>query len=249
MSILGSVARYFNDRSKPKFGNIGLEDLPEYKKSKYEDKSSEQLYRTYSRRAEGKDVGFDEGDMSVMKGQAIDESARVGNELERRGMAGRRSTGGVTTGGTNRIRDKAILATQLARTQSLRDIAIRNSVLKRQETWQGIRGLHDFLNTERRHALSLWEGNMRRVTGNNQNKLTQKQYDYQDALIPYEARSNLIEGVDDSIDQVMAMYAGGAGGGMSIPSGGGAKSMSNYRGTGYYQPLNYSGIDYRKYGY
>jgi len=149
-SFIGKVGQAFT--KSPKYNVPDYQQFAGYQPSQYEKPAAAQLYKTYSRRAAGKDVGFETGDIRTMRAQAIDEAQRVGGELERRGMAGRRMTGGVTTGGMARLREKGILSTQLARSDALRDIAIRNAVLKRTETWEGVLGLDKFLQSERSDA-------------------------------------------------------------------------------------------------
>lgn len=145
--------------------------VPSYVPSKYDAPSAEQLYGIYSRRAGGQDVGFTEEDLGQMRGEAIDETARMTNELVSRGMAGRYLTGGQSTGGMNRLREKALTTGLMARSQAMRDISIRNAVLKRQETWQGITGLHQFLNDERLQAQRLFSNELARAGIINQNML------------------------------------------------------------------------------
>lgn len=134
-------------------------NVPVYQPSAYDAPASKSIYEFYEPRTRGEGTGYSEEDLSTMKGQAIDQSTRVGSELERRGAAGRRlGYGGTTTGGTNVMREKAIQTGLEYRSNALRDIAIKNAVQKHQDQWNAASGLQSFLNSERQTALSQWIG-------------------------------------------------------------------------------------------
>lgn len=119
--------------------------------SPYAADTAKQLHGIYSGRAAGKDVGFAPEDLGTMKAEAIDTSTGEMNEALRRGLAARRITGpgGMTTGGAARLHERSLLSGLQSRSKAMRDVAIKNAVLKRQEQQQGITGLHNFLTTER----------------------------------------------------------------------------------------------------
>lgn len=225
-SFIGKTGKAFT--KAPQYNIPDYQQLPDYKASQYDAPSSKQLYETYSRRAGGKDVGFDPGDLGIMRAQAIDESQRVGGVLERRGMAGRRTTGGLTTGGTNRLREKGILATQLARSQSLRDIALRNAVLKREETWQGVLGLDKFLQSEREDAYQKTRFSRQKVGYGNQLLREKAGWDYKNQLSRYQKsleKWGLFGEFESEVQsQVVDVATGGYDYGKAFP-----KSMSRYR--------------------
>lgn len=131
-------------------------NTPAYQVSEYDKPASKQLFDTYSNRAAGKDVGFSEEDLTSMKGQAIDDSALHRREMRRQGFASNtdlsrtnKGTTGTSTLGAQRFKEREISSSLMIRSKALRDVAIRNAVLKRQEQSEGIQGLSNFLNDER----------------------------------------------------------------------------------------------------
>lgn len=140
---------------------------PSYIASEYDAPSAKTIYEFYEPRTRGENLGYSKEDLSTMQGQAIDQSTRVGSELERRGSAGRRlGYGGTTTGGTNVMREKAIQTGLEYRSNALRDIAIKNAVQKHQDQWNAASGLQNFLNAERSNALSKWTGDVSMYNAN-----------------------------------------------------------------------------------
>lgn len=124
--------------------------LPDYKKfaSEYEKPTAKQLYETYSTRAK-EGIGYGPEELAQMRAEAIEQAAGAGSEYERRAMAGRQLTGGMSTAGRNRIREKSLGATLGMRSQGLRDIAIQDALSRRQEKAAGATGLQNFLGGER----------------------------------------------------------------------------------------------------
>lgn len=224
-------------------------ELPAYAPSKYDAPSAEQLYGTYSTRARGEGVGFTPEDLSTMKAQETDQQVRSANEYQNRSMAGRRMTGGVTSGGTNRIRDRALLQTGVAKSQALRDIAIRNAVLKREETWQGIQGLDSFLQNERGEAWRKTSYESQRTGDYNANQrygqeiVNQNRGGYNQWL-----KSNL-DSVENTVKQVVLAgvggYSGGAAGAGAAKSGAAGSTPSSdvdYNSIYGYKPLSYNSV-------
>lgn len=130
--------------------------IPTYTPSQYDKPAAGQLYDTLSKRARGEGVGYSDEDLNTMKAQAIDESARLTNDTVSRATAGRQMTGGITAGGTNRLRERALIAGGQARSQAMRDVALNNAVLKQQQQGTAIEGLQGFLNSERSNALGIY---------------------------------------------------------------------------------------------
>lgn len=131
------------------------EPFPEFKPSKYDDPAAEQLYGTLTKRVAGKDVGFAPEDIRTMRGEAIEQAGLAGREFERRAMAGRQAqTGAITRGGMARVREQAIGTSLALRSKALRDISIRNAVLKREEQAAAIPQMQTFLAQERGEAMS-----------------------------------------------------------------------------------------------
>lgn len=133
---------------------------PPYVPSAYDKGSSEALYGFYEPRVRGEKLGFSEEDLGTMRGQAQDYSTRQMNEAIRRGGSARRAgTGGTWTGGRDVMRDEAIRGGLEYRSNAMRDIAVRNAVLKHDDQWNAATGLGNFLGNERNHALAQWTGN------------------------------------------------------------------------------------------
>jgi len=221
---------------------------PPYKASKYDAPSAEQLYKTYSGRARGEDVGFGKEDLGTMRAEAIDQAKLVERELSSRGLRGRRSTGATTTGGAATLREKSILGGLQARSQSLRDIAIRNAVLKRKEQSEGISGLFGFLGAEREEAHNIFSDEFSRAGVINQDIV--RRDDEAATVKAYNvARQRETKGaIFDAVGSGLSTIWPGAGGasGSAVGGGGGGsgglasvlgkflssrKSLSNYRGV------------------
>jgi len=241
---VGAAATKAPQRKIPDF-----KEYAGYQPSKYDEPSAAQLHKTYSSRAAGEGVGFSQADLGQMRGRAIDEAQRVGGELERRGMAGRRLGGGVTTGGTARLREKGILATQLARSQSLRDIAIRNAVLKRTETWEGVLGLDKFLQSERADAYQKTRFSREKTQYGNLLSQEKSRLEYGNQLNKYQKtleRWGLFgEFESDIVDPFMEAGMAAATGGASIPATrakAAAKSKSKADPYDYAQAYQGSGL-------
>lgn len=200
-------------KKPPKASTAQYRELPNYEPSQYDAPSSKQLYDTYSSQARGEGVGFTPEDLSTMKAQETDQAVRGANETYSRSMAGRRGTGGVTTGGTNRIRDRALLATSVAKSQSLRDIGIRNAVLKREETMQGIQGLDDFLQSERGEAWKKTSYKAQQTTDWNANERYGQDITNQNQMNRYLAEKEGWDTIENRAYQAAMMAAG-------MPSGG-----------------------------
>lgn len=133
---------------------------PPYVPSKYDAGSSEAIYGFYEPRVRGEKLGFSDEDLGTMRGQAQDYSTRQMNEAIRRGGSARRAgTGGTWSGGRDVMRDEAIRGGLEYRSNAMRDIAVRNAVLKHDDQWNAAAGLGNFLGNERSHALSQWTGN------------------------------------------------------------------------------------------
>lgn len=132
---------------------------PPYVPSKFDENSSQSIYDFYSPRIKGEKTGYGADDLKIMEGQAQDFSTRNMNEAIRRGAAGRRrGTGGTWTGGRDTMRDEAIRGGLEYRSNAMRDIAVRNAVLKHQDQWNATQGMGTFLNNERSHSLAKWQG-------------------------------------------------------------------------------------------
>jgi len=133
---------------------------PPYVPSQYDAGSSSAIYGFYEPRVRGENLGFSKEDLGTMESQAQDHSTRMMNEAIRRGASGRRAgTGGTWTGGRDTMRDEAIRGGLEYRSNAVRDIAVRNAVLKHQDQWNAASGLGNFLGNERAHALAKWSGN------------------------------------------------------------------------------------------
>lgn len=132
---------------------------PPYVPSDYDKDASKSIYDFYSPRMRGENTGYSEEDLNIMKGQAQDYSTRQMKEAIRRGAAARRpGTGGTWSGGRDTMRDEAIRGGLEFRSNAMRDIAVRNAVLKHQDEWNATQGMGTFLNNERAHALAKWTG-------------------------------------------------------------------------------------------
>lgn len=219
-------------------------ELPAYAPSQYDAPSAEQLYGTYSSRARGEGVGYTPEDLSTMKAQETDQQVRSANEYQNRSMAGRRMTGGVSTGGTNRIRDRALLQTGVAKSQALRDIAIRNAVLKREETWQGIQGLDAFLQNERGEAWRKTSYEADRTRDYNENQRYGQSITNQNRSVYNSWLKSNLDSIENTIEQGALAAAGGA----TEPSSGKASSSSapagavDYNSIYGYKPLTYNSV-------
>lgn len=162
----GSIAELLFAPMKFAFGlSFGGDDeeststpaAPTYQASKYDAPASESIYNFYSPRLKGENLGFAPEDLSLMKGEAIDTSTHGFNETMRRGMAGRQLTGGLTQGGVNTLRENALSTGLQARSNAVRDIGIRNAVLKQQQQWQAASGMQNFLGAERANAGNVFQ--------------------------------------------------------------------------------------------
>lgn len=224
-------------KKPPKASAAQYRELPDYAPSQYDAPSSKQLYDTYSSRARGEGVGFTPEDLSTMKAQETDQAVRGANETYSRSMAGRRGTGGVTTGGTNRIRDRALLATSVAKSQSLRDIGIRNAVLKREETMQGIQGLDGFLQSERGEAWKKTSYKAQQTTDWNANERYGQDITNQNQQNRYLAEKEGWDSLENRAFQgaMMAMGGGGGGAGGGVNYGAIMQGM-NQSQQQYYMP-------------
>lgn len=132
---------------------------PPYVPSQYDEKSSSDLFNFYDPRVRGENLGYADEDLKTMEGQAQDYSTRQMNEAIKRGAAGRRrGTGGTYSGGRDVMRDEAIRGGLEYRSNAMRDIAVRNSVLKHQDQWNAASGMGTFLNNERANAMAKWTG-------------------------------------------------------------------------------------------
>jgi hypothetical protein len=165
LSTGGGVANYFGQKGKKASLNMPQLNLPDYTPSQYDAPASGQLYSTLSNRVAGRDVGYSPEDLATMNSQAVDQSAKAGNDVMARTMAGRQNTGGVTTGGTNLTREKTAQYASGLQSQAMRDVAINNAVLKRQEQGAAISGEQGFLNSERANAQNIYEDKYQKAMG------------------------------------------------------------------------------------
>lgn len=234
-------------KKPPKATAAQYRELPDYEPSKYDAPSSEQLYGTYSSRAKGEGVGFTPEDLSTMKAQETDQAVRGANEVYSRSMAGRRGTGGVSTGGTNRIRDRALLATSVAKSQALRDIGIRNAVLKREETSQGIQGLDSFLQNERGEAWRKTSYKAQQTSDWNANEKYGQGITNQNQMNRYLADKDGWDSLENNLWQAGMMYTGaGAGGGGGVDYGAIMNGMSPQQQQYFLPPGTGQSLDYSK---
>jgi hypothetical protein len=134
-------------------------NLPSYTPSKYDAPSAENISNFYTPRIQGKQTGFEKGDLDLMRQDAQDQSTRAMNSLIKQQMAGARIPGGLSTGGQQAIRERAMRTGLESRSQAIRDIGIKNAVLKHQDQWNAASGLQGFLNSERAEAQNIWAGN------------------------------------------------------------------------------------------
>lgn len=160
LSAGSGVANYFNKKGKKASVNL---NLPTYQASQYDAPAAAQLFSTLQDRVAGKNVGYSPEDMATMNAQAVDQSAQAGNEFLNRSMAGRQNTGGVSTGGTNVVRDKALMYAGGLKSNALRDVAIKNAVQKRQEINAAIPQEQTFLGAERDQANTLYNQKMQQT--------------------------------------------------------------------------------------
>jgi hypothetical protein len=110
--------------------------------------------------ATGQNTGFTPEYMSSARGEAIDNAGRTQREYQRvatQGPGAKRITGGVTSGAQQRLQERAIGQGLTLRSEALRDLGLRNEILKKQEQWQGVQGMQDFLNSERNQANWLYQ--------------------------------------------------------------------------------------------
>lgn len=131
-----------------------------YVPSEYDAPASKSIFDFYDPRIKGEKLGYAKEDLDIMEGQAQDHATRNMNEAISRGAAGRRQgTGGTWTGGRDVMRDDAINKGLEYRSNAMRDIAVRNAVLKHNDQWNAAAGMGNFLGNERSHALAQWSGN------------------------------------------------------------------------------------------
>jgi hypothetical protein len=154
------VAGFFGKRGKKASVNL---NLPQYKASQYDAPMSGQLFGTISDRMAGRNVGYSPEDIATMNAQVVDQSARASNDYTSKSMAGRQYTGGMTRGGTNLVRDKALMYGGGLRAEGLRDIAIKNAVQKRKEIGEAIPLGQTFLGAERDQAQQLYGNEMQQA--------------------------------------------------------------------------------------
>lgn len=161
LSTGGGIANYFSNKGK----KASVQDLnfPDYTPSPYDALTSGQLYSTLSDRVAGKNVGYSPEDLAVMNSQAVDQSAKAGNDVMARSMAGQQHTGGVSTGSTNLLREKTAEYAGGLRSNAMRDVAINNAVQKRQEINAAIPEEQGFLNSERSNAENLYSNQIQKA--------------------------------------------------------------------------------------
>lgn len=127
--------------------------FPSYRASQHDAPSSEILAKQFQDKSQGIGTGFSPEGMSKLEGQAIDDSAMAQREYQRMfGQQTSRGTGAVTSGSAQRLQERALNTGFTLRSQAMRDIGIRNEVLKRQDQQFGLSGLQGFLNSERNQA-------------------------------------------------------------------------------------------------
>jgi hypothetical protein len=152
-------------------------DVPPRYESPYTKGTAKILNDVLSNRAQGKDVGFAPEDLATMRSSAVDEGNRQTNELVRRGLAARRLVGaeGMGTGGAQRLHERAIATGEESRSKAIKDIGIKNALLKRQEQQAGLSGLQGFTTAERGYESSTTQQNLAAQQANFNNALMMDQ--------------------------------------------------------------------------
>lgn len=159
----------FNRKLNARFGggddegggtSESVASAPAYQKSPYHDSASAELNNFYTPRIRGEQTGLAEDDLANLRAGAIDNSNYLTNEAVRRGAAGRRTPGGVNTGGQDTLRESAVTAGLQGRSNALRDIATQNALLKHQDQWNAATGMQSFLNQQDQNALGVSNYNL-----------------------------------------------------------------------------------------
>lgn len=149
MSLFGFLGERKPDRT----------EQPTYQASQYDAPSAKTIYDYYSTRAQGKDLGWSDETLGTLRGEAVDQSAQAQREYQR--VAGQspytsRGTGGVYSGQAQKMQERAVSQGLTLKSQALRDISLRNEILKKTEQAESVQGLQGFLNSERNQANQLY---------------------------------------------------------------------------------------------
>lgn len=132
---------------------------PQYEASKYDAPSAKTIYDFYSSRAKGENTGFSNEQLSTMRGEAIDTAAQGQKELQRVASSSpytSRGTGAVVSGAAQKAQERAVSTGLTLKSNALRDISLRNEILKKTEQAEAVSGLQGFLNSERAQAQQLY---------------------------------------------------------------------------------------------
>lgn len=149
----------------------GAVQAPDYASfmSPHQAETSDQVRNFYSDRAAGKNVGYSADDLNTMRAQGIDQSTHEGNELTRRGMAGRQARqgapgAGMSTGATDYMREQSIGQTLASRSKAMRDINIQNAALKQGQIENAGSGLQNYLSGEQNQQMMGYYAALQRAT-------------------------------------------------------------------------------------
>lgn len=187
-------------------------------RSKYDQPSAKDVHGFYSKRVKGDDLGFSPEDMSTMRAEAIDQAGSSSKELSRIAGAGHRTrTGGMETGGTGRIQRASVGQFLLSRSKAMRDVAIKNAVIKRQEQSAAAEGLQGFLSGERQQQGARFRGELSKK---NYDLGIAREIDEENQKVSDLNRQRKTNFYDDLIGAGMAGISagtGGAGGAGKIP--------------------------------
>lgn len=133
--------------------------MPSYQKSPYDKESAATIYDYYATRAKGENTGFSETQLTGMRGEAIDQAAQSQKEFQRISASSpysRRGTGGVYAGSAQKMQERAVSEGLTLRSNALRDISLRNEILKKTEQESAVAGLNAFLSSERQEAARMY---------------------------------------------------------------------------------------------
>lgn len=147
-----SIGQSLMNRGKKASSNFSRPEMKSYEsfKGKYDDQDTDSVHNFYDRRTKGADLGYSTEDLGTMNAQAIDNATHEGNELSRRvGGATSSRSGGMNTGGGDRLQRQGVGQMLSSRSAAMRDIAIKNAVLKHDDQWDAASGLNTFNQNER----------------------------------------------------------------------------------------------------
>ena len=116
-----------------------------YVPSPYSAPASSDLMNFYEPRINGLQTGYAPEDITAMETKAVDSANYSVDEAVRRGASGRKTPGGITTGGMDTTRESAVNSALGVRSAALQDIAVQNAVLKHQDQWNAATGMQSFL--------------------------------------------------------------------------------------------------------